>query len=166
VTAATDRICVAIADEGCAIEADFLPQAAIAALADEARARDAAGEFHAAGVGRGSARMQRSDVRGDRILWLDQGSAGPVQQPFWQALYTLRCALNETLQLASSHRSTTPCTRRAPLSPPPGPVSWPRVFIRRARDFPCAMYLSQDWTSADGGALVPDDETSARRCCR
>jgi len=56
VTAATDRICAAIAGEGYAVEAGFLPQATIAALAGEARARDAAGEFHPAGVGRGTAR--------------------------------------------------------------------------------------------------------------
>ena len=115
VTAATDRICAAIADEGCAVEADFLPRAAIAAGRRGAGAR-CGREFHAAGVGRGSARVQRSDVRGDRILWLDQGSAGPVQQPFWQALDTLRCALNETLAAwPLLHRSTLrACTRRAP----------------------------------------------------
>jgi len=160
VSAATDRICAAIADEGCAVEADFLPQAAIAALADEARARDAAGEFHVAGVGRGSARMQRSDVRGDRILWLDQSSAGLVQQPFWQALDALRRALNETLQLGlfsiEAHYALYP----------------PGAFYRRHRDqfrgrasssdvrvISCAMYLNEDWTSADGGALrMYDDE--------
>ena len=132
----------------------------IATLADEARARDAAGEFYAAGVGRGSARMQRSDVRGDRILWLDQSSAGPVQQPFWQALDALRCALNETLQLGlfsiEAHYALYP----------------PGAFYRRHRDqfrgrvsssdvrvISCAMYLNEDWTSADGGALrMYDDE--------
>ena len=159
-TAATDRICAAIADEGCAVEADFLPQATIAALADEARARDAAGEFHVAGVGRGSARMQRSDVRGDRILWLDQSSADLLQQPFWQALDALRRALNETLQLGlfsiEAHYALYP----------------PGAFYRRhraqfrgrasssdVRVISCAMYLNEDWTSADGGALrIYDDE--------
>ncbi len=160
VTAATDRICAAIAQEGCAVEADFLPQATIAALAEEARARDAAGEFHAAGVGRGSARMQRSDVRGDRVLWLDQSSAGLVQQPFWRAMDALRRALNETLQLGlfsiEAHYALYP----------------PGAFYRRHRDqfrgrasssdvrvISCAMYLTEDWTSADGGALrMYDDE--------
>lgn len=153
-TAATDRICAAIADEGCAVEADFLPQAAIAALAGEARARDSAGEFHAAGVGRGSARTQRSDVRGDRILWLDQSSANMIQQPFWRALDALRRALNETLQLGlfsiEAHYALYP----------------PGAFYRRHRDqfrgrasssdvrvISCATYLNEDWTSADGGAL-------------
>jgi SM-20-related protein len=154
VTAAIDRVCAAIADEGCAIEADFLPQAAVTALADEARARDAAGEFHAAGVGRGSARVQRSDIRGDRILWLDQGSASAVQQPFWQALDALRAALNEKLLLGlfsfEAHYALYP----------------PGAFYRRHRDqfrghatssdirvISCALYLNETWTLADGGAL-------------
>jgi SM-20-related protein len=160
VTAATDRICAAIADDGCAVEAGFLPRATIVALADDARAHDAAGKFHAAGVGRGSARAQRSDVRGDRILWLDQSSADLVQQPFWLALDGLRRALNETLQLGlfsiEAHYALYP----------------PGAFYRRHRDqfrgrasssdvrvISCAMYLNEDWTSADGGALrMYDDE--------
>ena len=151
--AAIDRICAAIADEGCAIETDFLPQASVAALADEAHARDAAGEFHAAGVGRGAARVQRSDVRGDRILWLDRSLASSAQRPFWQALDALRLALNETLLLGlfsfEGHYALYP----------------PGAYYRRHRDqfrgagssdirvISCAMYLNENWTLADGGAL-------------
>ena len=159
-TAAIDRICAAIADDGCAVEADFLSRVEVAALADEARARDAAGEFHAAGIGRGTARVQRSDVRGDRIFWLDQSSAGTIEQPFWQALDALRGALNEALLLGlfsfEAHYAVYP----------------PGAFYRRHRDqfrsrvsssdvrvISCVMYLNEDWTSADGGALrMYDDE--------
>jgi SM-20-related protein len=151
--AAIDRICAAIADEGCAIEADFLPQASVAALADEAHARDAAGEFHAAGVGRGATRVQRSDVRGDRILWLDRSLASSAQRAFWQALDALRLALNETLLLGlfsfEGHYALYP----------------PGAYYRRHRDqfrgagssdirvISCAMYLNENWALADGGAL-------------
>jgi SM-20-related protein len=158
--AAIDRICAAIANEGCAVESDFLPQATVAALADEAHARDAAGEFHAAGVGRGAGHVRRSDVRGDRILWLDQSVASSSQQPFWQALDALRLALNETLLLGlfsfEGHYALYP----------------PGTSYRRHRDqfrggasssdvrvISCAMYLNKDWTQADGGALrIYDDE--------
>jgi SM-20-related protein len=157
--AAIDRICAGIADDGCAVTADFLPQATLAALADEARARHAAGEFHAAGIGRGAAHAQRSDIRGDRILWLDQ-NAGSVEKPLWQALDALRLALNESLLLGlfsfEAHYALYP----------------PGAFYRRHRDqfradaassdvrvISCAMYLNQDWTVADGGALrIYDDE--------
>jgi SM-20-related protein len=153
VTAAIDRICAAIADEGFAVEADFLPQANVAELADEARERDAAGEFHAAGVGRGAARVQRSDVRGDRILWLDQTLASSSQQPVWQALDALRLALNETLLLGlfsfEGHYALYP----------------PGACYRRHRDqfrgagssdsrvISCAMYLNENWALTNGGAL-------------
>jgi SM-20-related protein len=153
VTVAIDRICAAIADEGCAVEADFLPQAIVAALAGEAHARDAAGEFHAAGVGRGAARVQRSDVRGDRILWLDQSLASSAQRPFWQALDALRLALNETLLLGlfsfEGHYALYP----------------PGTYYRRHRDqfrgagssdirvISCAIYLNENWALTDGGAL-------------
>jgi SM-20-related protein len=154
VTAAIDRICAAIADEGIAVEADFLPQANVAKLVNEARERDAAGEFHAAGVGRGAARVQRSDVRGDRILWLDQGLASSSQQPVWQALDALRLALNETLLLGlfsfEGHYALYP----------------PGACYRRHRDqfrgaaassdirvISCAIYLNENWALTDGGAL-------------
>jgi SM-20-related protein len=159
VAAAIDRICAAIADEGCAIEADFLSQATVAALAVEAHARDAAGEFHAAGVGRGVARVQRSDLRGDRILWLDQSLASSAQQPFWQAQEALRLALNETLLLGlfsfEGHYAIYP----------------PGTYYRRHRDqfrgagssdirvISCAIYLNENWAPTDRGALrIYDDE--------
>jgi len=154
VTGAIDRLCAAIAADGCAVEVDFLPQAIISALANEARARDAAGEFHAAGVGRGATHVQQSDVRGDRILWLDESSASPVEHPFWQALDELRLALNATLQLGlfsfEAHYALYPAG----------------AFYRRHRDrfrndaaasdvrvISCAMYLNEGWHLADGGAL-------------
>ena len=159
-TAAIDRTCAAIAKEGYAAEANFLPHATVAALANEARERDAAGEFHAAGIGHGGAHVQRNDIRGDRILWLDQSLASSAQQPLWQALEALRLALNETLLLGlfsfEAHYALYP----------------PGTFYRRHRDLfrgrvsssdvrviSCAMYLNEDWTSADGGALrLYDDE--------
>jgi SM-20-related protein len=154
VTGARDRVCAAIAADGCAVEADFLPQATVCALADDARARDVAGEFHAAGVGRGAAHVRQSDVRGDRILWLDESSASSVQRPFWQALAALRLALNSALQLGlfsfEAHYALYPAG----------------AFYRRHRDrfgdgaaasdvrvISCAMYLNRDWTLAEGGAL-------------
>ena len=153
-TAATERICAAIADGGCSVEPDFLPPAIVAALAEEAHARDAAGEFHDAGVGRDATFAQRRDVRGDRILWLDEASASPAQLPFRQAMEALRAALNEKLLLGlfsfEAHYALYP----------------PGAFYRRHRDrfggsvaspgvrvISCAIYLNEGWTAADGGAL-------------
>jgi SM-20-related protein len=154
VTGAIDRVCAAIGRDGCAVEADFLPQATVSALAREAWARDAAGEFHAAGIGRDAAHVRQSDVRGDRTLWLDESSASAVEKPFWQALDSLRLALNATLQLGlfsfEAHYALYPA----------GAVY--RRHLDRFRDgaaesdvrvISCTVYLNQDWILADGGAL-------------
>jgi SM-20-related protein len=144
------RICAAIEAHGWAAEAAFLPEQAIAALRAEARRRDAAGEFHAAGVGRGPARVERSDIRGDRIIWLDEHARSSAEVPLWQALAALQAALNRALFLGldsfEGHYALYPSG----------------AFYRRHRDrfrdddtrvISCALYLNEDWSADDGGAL-------------
>jgi SM-20-related protein len=144
------EICAAIERRGWAVEAAFLPGTAIAALRTEAQRRDAAGAFHRAGVGRGASRVERSDIRGDRILWLDQHSRWPAEVPLWEALASLRAALNEAFFLGldsfEGHYALYP----------------PGAFYRRHRDrfvdddarvISCVLYLNEDWSAQDGGAL-------------
>ena len=127
-------ICAAIEHRGWALEAAFLPERAIAALRAEARRRDAAGEFHAAGVGRGAGRVERSDIRGDRILWLDEHAHCAAEAPLWQALAALQAALNRTFFLGldsfEGHYALYPSG----------------AFYR-------ALYLNDAWSVPDGGAL-------------
>ena len=162
-SAALDRICAAIAADGVAIETDFLRQATIDALTREAQVRDAAGKFHAAGIGRGSAHMLRSEMRGDRILWLDESAAGSAERPVWQALDALRLALNQALQLGlfslEAHYALYP----------PG-ASYGRHVDRFSADadssdvrvISCALYLNRNWTPDDGGALCIYDGERVR----
>jgi SM-20-related protein len=153
-SAAIDRICAAIADEGCAVESDFLPRSMIDALRHDAHARDGNGEFRAAGVGRGAEHALRDDVRGDRILWLDQSAGVPVETPAWKALDALRLALNESLQLGlfsvEAHYALYP----------PGAAYHRHLDRFRAsggsgdvRVISFALYLNHDWMPADGGGL-------------
>jgi len=143
-------ICAAIEQRGWAVAAAFLPPAPIAALRLEARRRDAAGEFHVAGVGRGAARVERNEIRGDRIVWLDEQADCAVEAPLWRALAALRAALNEALFLGldsfEGHYALYP----------------PGAVYRRHRDrfrdddarvISCALYLNEDWSEHDGGAL-------------
>jgi len=165
VSTAIDRICAAVAGDGYAVEADFLAQATIAALAGEARSRDAAGEFHAAGVGHGAAHQRQSEVRGDRVLWLEQTAAGPIQRPFWEALESLRSALNETLLLGLF-------SLEAHYALYPAGASYRRHRDRfrdeaaasgsDVRVISCSVYLNEDWAPADGGALRLYDGGAAR----
>jgi SM-20-related protein len=143
-------ICAAIEARGWAVQPAFLPEPALVALRAEAYRRDAAGEFHAAGIGRGAGRVERPDIRGDRILWLDEHARCAGEAALGQALAALRAALNRTLFLGlesfEGHYALYP----------------PGAFYRRHRDrfrdddarvISCALYLNEDWSASDGGAL-------------
>jgi SM-20-related protein len=145
-----DRIFTAIGNEGWAVTGDFLAASVIAALAQDARRRDAAGEFHEAGVGRGCERRRLAHIRGDRIAWLDQAEVNSATRPWWDELERLRVALNGALFLGllsfEGHYAIYP----------------PGASYRRHRDrfrdddervLSCALYLNESWTEADGGAL-------------
>jgi SM-20-related protein len=147
---ALGRVCASIAGGHCAIVPDFLPAPVVAALAMEARRRDATGDFHAARIGRGKDRVVRSDVRGDRTLWLDEQAPAPAEIPLWRMLETLRVALNESAYLGlfafEGHYALYP----------------PGAFYRRHRDcfrdddarvLSCVIYLNEAWTMTDGGVL-------------
>jgi SM-20-related protein len=127
-----------------------MPEQAVAALRAEARRRDADGEFHAAGIGRGPSRVERADIRGDRTLWLDERIYCAAESPLWTALAGLRAALNEAFFLGlnafEGHYALYP----------------PGAFYRRHRDsfrdddarvISCVLYLNEDWSACDGGAL-------------
>jgi len=153
------EICAAIERRGWAVEGSFLPQPAIAGLRTEARRRDAAGEFRPAGVGRGASRVERSDIRGDRILWLDEQPRCAAEAALAEALAALRAALNQAfflgLESFEGHYAIYPAG----------------AFYRRHRDrfrdddarvISCALYLNEDWSAGDGGALRIHLDSGAR----
>jgi len=156
---ALSRVCDAIADDDVAVVPDFVSTSVIAALAVEARRRDAAGEFRQARIGRGDSRVERGDIRGDRTLWLDEWAPAPAEIPLWSALAKLRTSVNRSMLLGllgfEGHYALYP----------------PGAFYRRHRDrfrdddlrvLSCVLYLNEGWASGDGGALrifVEADET-------
>lgn len=150
---ASTAICDLLAHDALAVVPDFLPAKAIAALASEARLRDAAGEFRVAAVGRGSARVARSDIRGDRTHWLDERAPAIAERSFWQAMRALRVELNRQLYMGLYELEC-----HYALYPVGG-------FYRRHRDqfrdsrssgaraLSCVLYLNCDWREEEGGAL-------------
>ncbi len=157
---AIDRICAGVADQGYAVVPDFLPVAAIVALAADVRQRDAAGGFSVAGIGRGAARDARSDIRGDRILWLDHTDLDVPMRQCWEALDALRAALNQSLLLGlfsfEGHYAIYPpgaCYRR----------HRDRFRDDDARVLSCVLYLNEDWSPQDGGALRIHFDDGERR---
>jgi len=150
VESAIEGICAAIADEGWAVVPDFLPAAAVDALAEDARQRDAAGEFRQAAVGRNSQRAEHRVIRGDRIAWLDEADANPVAQAAWRAFAEVRRALNATLYLGlfafEGHYA---------IYPPGALYQRHRDRFRDsdARVLSCVLYLNRGWTAKHGGQL-------------
>jgi SM-20-related protein len=147
-----------VADHGYAVVADFLSTAIVVALAADARRRDAAGAFAPAGIGRAAARHARPDIRGDRILWLEQTGSDTALHACWQALDALRGTLNQTLLLGlfsfEGHYA---------IYPPGAGYGRHRDRFRDddARVLSCALYLNDGWSMQDGGALrlhVGDEE--------
>jgi len=148
--AALDRIAAAIESDGCAIEPAFLARSAAAQLRARARALDAAGALHEAGVGRGAARTVDAGIRGDRIHWLDARTADPAERQVLDALEGLRLALNGRLALGLFELEL-----HYAIYPPGAGYAAHRDRFRDddARVVSCVLYLNEGWRMEDGGAL-------------
>ena len=140
----------AIALDAVAVVSSFLPNDLVAALRARAKACDAAGEFVAAGVGRGSARALHTDQRGDRIRWIDEAPADAAERGFLAALEGVRADVNRTLALGAfaleAHYALYP------------PGAGYRRHLDRFRDddarvLSVVAYLNDAWHADDGGAL-------------
>ena len=120
------------------------------ALALEARAIAADGGFRAAGVGRAHAFNLRTNIRGDRIAWIDPQTAGPAVRDYLVRLEGLREVLNRELFLGlfdfEGHLT----------SYPPGSFYGRHLDQFRGverRTLSCILYLNRDWQPGDGGEL-------------
>jgi SM-20-related protein len=150
----------AIAANGLAVLRRAVADPLVEGLRDAARARDAAGEFRAAGVGRAAARVERPQIRGDRIRWLEAEGARPAESALFAWLERLRLVVNEALFLGllefEGHYAIYP----------PG-AGYARHVDRfrddDARVLTLILYLNEAWTAAQGGALrIVQDDGAAR----
>jgi SM-20-related protein len=103
-----------------------------------------------AGVGRGSDRTLRTDIRGDRIRWLDEAGPDPAFEPVRRALESLRVAVNRELALGllefEGHYALYPAGARYTRHKD-------RFRDDDARVLSIVLYLNDDWRAEDGGAL-------------
>ena len=157
--AAVIPIADALAECGWAVVPSFVSAELVQALANDARERLAANEFHAAGVGGGLRRAVHADVRLDRILWLEPPGANAAQQRCLARFEALRLTLNRELQLGlldfECHYACYP----------------PGAFYRRHLDrltgddrrvLSCILYLNVAWMADDGGQLRLHLDAGAR----
>lgn len=152
------RIVDDLADQGWSQQDAFLPDALIAQLATECRARDAAGKLAAAAIGRGDGQAVREGIRGDRIQWIEPGQCEACDQ-YLAALDTLRRLINRSLYLGledfEGHFALYP------------PGAFYQKHLDRFRDddrrtVSAVFYLNRDWPAAQGGELrlyLPDERT-------
>lgn len=147
---AVSAIVEGIAARGYAVVPAFLDAPAIGALRRRARELEREGLFASAGVGRGPDWTQRTDIRGDRIHWLDDVAPGLAFEPVRDALEGLRVAINRELVLGlfefEGHYACYPAGARYARHKD-------RFRDSDARVLSIVLYLNDSWRAEDGGAL-------------
>jgi len=153
-------LCDALAECGFAVAPAFLARGEVAALRAQAERRRAAGELHAARVGRGASVQRDSAIRGDAICWLDAASATAVERALLSRLDSLRLALNRELflgleEIEAHYARYEPGTHYA--------RHVDRFRDDDARVVSLVLYLNETWGDEDGGELrlFPNAEASA-----
>ncbi|HYC54922.1 MAG TPA: 2OG-Fe(II) oxygenase [Candidatus Binatia bacterium] len=145
-----ESIALELGRTGLAVREGFLPADVIAALRDRAQSAHVRGEFRAAAVGAGASRQVDASVRGDVTKWLDPSSASPAENIYFDAVEDLRAAVNQCLQLGAFEVEA-----HYALYPPGAAYArhcdQPRA--NGARAVSTVLYLNEDWSEADGGAL-------------
>ncbi|HTV94443.1 MAG TPA: 2OG-Fe(II) oxygenase [Steroidobacteraceae bacterium] len=142
-----------------AVRDAFLSPREVRALAGCARARRGRGEFAEGRIGAGPRIAQRTDVRGDSICWLTQPQ-GAAEARILGRLEALRQRLNREAFLGlfdlELHYAWYP--------PGAGYARHVDQPLGRAqRRVSLVLYLNEDWSTGDGGALRMHGEQGAQR---
>jgi len=143
-----------LSKNGYAICNSFLPDHIIALLADEAYNRNLSGDMFLAKTGKNSIR-HNANIRGDRICWLSEDSLEECIQEYFRQIYRLKNALNEQLFMnlheLETHLSLYPigATYQKHLDQ----FQQIEKNPSQTRQLSCILYLSDNWRTADGGAL-------------
>ena len=99
------RVAQELAESGWSVCTDFLPSEQVRALAGELQTYWQEGEFRKAGVGVGANLQVRPEIRTDRVHWLGETAQTAAEQPYFAALETLRCTINQELYLGRFRRA-------------------------------------------------------------
>jgi len=110
----------------------------------------AEGALAQAAIGRKDGRLQRTDIRADATLWLDDPRCGAPAREFLEALDALRATLNRALFLG-----LTGVEAHYAAYPAGGGYARHRDRFRDsdARTVSLVTYLNENWGEDDGGAL-------------
>ena len=145
-----EEITSGLVDRGFVVVPGFLPREVVTALRGEGARRRAAGEFHAATIGRAGNAQRDASVRGDSICWLGARAVTTPERALVAHLDALCVALNRALFLGiAEFEAHYACYA-------PGAAYARHVDRFRdhdARVVSLVLYLNDDWRDADGGAL-------------
>lgn len=146
-----DVLADALVERGYAVINDFFTAAVTASLRAEFDHPEC--QFKTAGIGRQEDHTIALDIRGDRICWLEGGSAAAAT--FLAAMEQLRLALNRRLFLGlfdyESHLAYYPVGTFYKKHVDAFKGSSNRVLST-------VLYLNPSWAAGDGGELVLYDE--------
>lgn len=155
-----ERIVEDLVESGRSVQPDFLAPGEVRTLRGEAFELWRAGAFRQAGIGAGAEFGVRTEIRSDRILWLEEPYT-EAQQRYLNVLESLRLAINRSLYLGlfsfEGHLAVYP------------PGSFYKKHLDRFqkagyRTVSCILYLNEDWEPEDGGQLRlydgPEEEAS------
>lgn len=144
------RILQDIEADGFSIFPGFLDIGETAVLASEAAAHRDNGEFHAAGVGRGTRKARHAEIRSDHVRWIERDDATPATARYLDWVEELRSALNRSFFLSlvefECHFAVFPAG------------AFYKPHLDRFRDdgrrmVTVILYLNTDWKAGDGGLL-------------
>lgn len=145
-----DRIADSLALQGWMVVDDFFGPELTAALRSDCQASSGQDGFREAAVGSGERRQTRTEVRSDKILWLQKPESSEPQRTCLDRFEQLRLTLNRTLQLGlfefECHFARYPA----------GAFYARHIDQLRGdsrRKLSCVLYLNENWKPEDGGEL-------------
>ncbi len=145
-----DEASQSLVDPGFAVIRGFLDAFTVSDLRTETEALRDQGSLREAAVGRGEGKEVRSEIRSDRVLWIDSSSLTRPQCEYQRAMEALRERLNRDLFLGLSDlEAHLACY-------PLGAFYKPHLDCHRGvstRVVTAIVYLNDEWRREDGGLL-------------
>jgi SM-20-related protein len=150
VDTACAQIAAQLVHQGWCVYPDFLDTDVVTTLQQQAMQEWQAGHFRHAGVGRGESFEIQPQIRNDQVMWLNQHDCAAPFTRYFNALETLRLAINQQLYLGlfdfEAHLAIYP------------PGSFYKKHLDQFRDaslrtVTATFYLNDNWLPEHGGQL-------------